>query len=238
MVFKQGADLDSDDLGHNDPISLGGICKPSDASSSFNSSQRQTHQDDLTRTNTGESRKERPRRKSVSLGDDLHQDPGYDADVEVIKPYAIEEPEDDLDTSPQSTWPATPKLLENGPAWQNDIVNSMRNLYCDSDSTDNIPWMKQKRGRKRKSISGPPNCEQDGRERMPGLKGNGVETLRRDDPLVNSRKLRRRSTKSRKDVIRMLDGSASSPFRGEVSGTDLTSGQFESNNASSRMDLD
>ena len=203
MVFNQQADVDSDDRPHKGSPSSSGVRRSSDASSSLRGSQ-QTYQDDLTRTNTRESRKRRSRHKSVSIDDSSNQDPGYDADVEVIRPYAIEEPEDEVDTSPQSTWPATPRLLDSVPSWQNEIVNSMRNLYCDSDSTDNVPWLKQKRGRKRKSASRAANYEENNQERMPGLTKDDPEMPAHDDPISSPRKLRRRSTKSRKPPLFVL----------------------------------
>lgn len=85
--------------------------------------------------------------------DFYNHDPGYDADVEVVLPYAIEEPDDELNqaSASVSSKPATPKLLGFLDLWQSELVNSMRDLYCDSDSNDTRPWLGQKRGRKRKT---------------------------------------------------------------------------------------
>jgi len=87
------------------------------------------------------------------LLDVSNYDPGYDADVEVVLPYAIEEPDDEPDqvSASASSKPTTPKLRGFLDLWQSELVNSMRDLYCDSDSNDTRPWLGQKRGRKRKT---------------------------------------------------------------------------------------
>lgn len=80
--------------------------------------------------------------------DDAAHDAGYEADVEIVRPYAIEEPDEETDRTPTSA--ATPNLLEATEQWQKELVNSLRGLYCDSDSTDTPPLVRHKRGRKRK----------------------------------------------------------------------------------------
>jgi len=109
--------------------------QPEDASTSYPSVNSTTHGDE-------------PFSLDVS-----NHDPGYDADVEVVLPYAIEEPDDEPDqaSASMSSKPVTPKLLGLLDLWQSDLVNSMRDLYCDSDSNDTRPWLGQKRGRKRKT---------------------------------------------------------------------------------------
>ncbi|OKL56689.1 hypothetical protein UA08_07992 [Talaromyces atroroseus] len=84
----------------------------------------------------------------VSTEDFIAQDAGYDADVEVVRPFAIEEPDDETDQTPTSA--PTPNLPEATENWQKELVNSLRGLYCDSDSNDTHPLIRRKRGRKRK----------------------------------------------------------------------------------------
>lgn len=109
------------------------------------------------RDNREDRRKSSKRRENVSSEEilpegSLPQDPGYDADVEIVRPYAIEEPDDDPEQTPTSKT-STPKLLDSTGYWQTELVNSMRGLYCDSDSTDAVPLTRHKRGRKRKNKS-------------------------------------------------------------------------------------
>lgn len=89
---------------------------------------------------------------STSTEDLAAQDAGYDADVEIVKPYAIEEPDDETDQTPTSA--PTPNMPDAADNWQKELVNSLRGLYCDSDSNDAHAHAhsltRTKRGRKRK----------------------------------------------------------------------------------------
>lgn len=85
---------------------------------------------------------------NVDVEEITSQDPGYDGDVEVVKPYAIEEP--DEPTTPETTQPETLRLQSLADYTQDDLVNSLRNLDCHSDSNDSHPRKAAKRGRKRK----------------------------------------------------------------------------------------
>lgn len=70
----------------------------------------------------------------------------YDAEIKVVRPYAIEEPDDDparkSTESPGST-----------PQWQRDLVDSLEELEFESDSSGSSLWSDQTRGQKRKSAN-------------------------------------------------------------------------------------
>ncbi|PYH89182.1 hypothetical protein BO71DRAFT_403274, partial [Aspergillus ellipticus CBS 707.79] len=76
----------------------------------------------------------------------------HEANIEVVHPYAIEEPEDEpTDTA---EWTGTPVihflLRDNFDNVQGDLVDSMEGLCCDSDNSNHGVVFGQKRGRKRK----------------------------------------------------------------------------------------
>jgi hypothetical protein len=77
------------------------------------------------------------------------QDPGYDADTEVVRPYEIEEPADEPNqfASSESTNPVTPSPVDR---WQGDLIDSFQNLQCDPDSNDIYLPLRQNHGQKRK----------------------------------------------------------------------------------------
>lgn len=132
------------------------------------------------------------------LTDDGTQDAGYEADVEVVRPYAIEEPDEETDQTPTSV--ATPKLLESTEQWQKELLSSLRGLYCDSDSTDTPPLVRHKRGRKRKpdtsmtSYQDFQSAQQSVKERDFDLDMGGGSTL------LSPKRRRRKSTKSGEDI--------------------------------------
>ncbi|KAA8645994.1 hypothetical protein EYZ11_004017 [Aspergillus tanneri] len=63
----------------------------------------------------------------------------YDTDTVVVKPYAVEEPDDDDLTAE-----------DNSGKWQADLVSSMEDLHCDSEGATLPIVHRQRRGRKRK----------------------------------------------------------------------------------------
>ncbi|QKX62964.1 uncharacterized protein TRUGW13939_10132 [Talaromyces rugulosus] len=135
----------------------------------------------------------------VSPGGSTMQDPGYDADVEVVRPYAIEEPDDDADqtSASASTRPATPRQLDSTEFWQKDLVNSLRGLVCDSDSNEAPPRSKHKRGRKRKTET---SREPSQSFRVtPGSRGEDVD-LTADEPVSWPKRRRRKSTKAGDEI--------------------------------------
>lgn len=81
------------------------------------------------------------------------QDIGYDAETEVVKPYAIEEPDDEQLETNEPDRPVVSSLPDNLERWHIDLIDSMDNLQCESDRTDSTQRSDQKRGQKRKSAA-------------------------------------------------------------------------------------
>ena len=73
----------------------------------------------------------------------------YDGSIEIVKPYAIEEPDDEED----QLFDETPQSTEPTPQWQKDLVKFMDDLQCESDSSGSSLSSNQTRGKKRKSPS-------------------------------------------------------------------------------------
>ncbi|KAL2000182.1 hypothetical protein VTN02DRAFT_3453 [Thermoascus thermophilus] len=155
------------------------------------------------------------------------QDPGYDADVEVVRPYAIEEPEEALTReSPRST-ARRPRSLTD--LWQNDLIDSMRDLDCNSDSNDAGPRPSPKRGRKRK-----PTSTAGAYQHYPTSSPFKVVDLRAEAMGVSPKKMRRRSKRSKGDMelfrgppvsparngLRPVWSSSSTPLSPDASGTE------------------
>lgn len=90
--------------------------------------------------------------------EDLPPDtPGFGLKSEVVKPYAIEEPEEE----PTSETEVSTAQLRQRKHWE-DLISSMKMLYCDSDH-DNPGSIRPKRGRKRKpTITNPVRTAQSG----------------------------------------------------------------------------
>ncbi|KAL4775233.1 hypothetical protein BDW60DRAFT_139462 [Aspergillus nidulans var. acristatus] len=90
--------------------------------------------------------------------EDLPPDtPGLSLKTEVVKPYAIEEPDE------EPTWEADVSTAQfrQRKHWE-DLVSSMEKLYCDSD-LENLGSIRPKRGRKRKpTITNPVQTAQPG----------------------------------------------------------------------------
>ncbi|KAF7181961.1 hypothetical protein CNMCM7691_001349 [Aspergillus felis] len=87
--------------------------------------------------------------EDVYVEDISSRDSGYDGDIEVVKPYAIEEPEDEASR-------VVPRLAispasNDAESWQGELVDSMQDLHCDSDHPDLRCRPSHKRGRKRKT---------------------------------------------------------------------------------------
>jgi hypothetical protein len=140
---------------------------------------------------------------SIYFGDILPddgaaQDAGYEADVEIVRPYAIEEPDEETDRTPTSA--ATPKLLDSTEQWQKELLSSLRGLYCDSDSTDTPPLVRHKRGRKRKPDTSMTSY-QDVQSAQQPVKDWGVDVdMRGESPLLSPKRRRRKSTRSGEDI--------------------------------------
>ncbi|KAH8693956.1 hypothetical protein BGW36DRAFT_409548 [Talaromyces proteolyticus] len=156
--------------------------------------------DDIGGRNRPKTRRAESTARNASSDNILAQDPGYDADVEVVRPYAIEEPDDDADQTSTSapTQPATPKLLDTTEYWQRELVNSLRGLYCDSDSNDTFPLSRQKRGRKRKpdvSMSSSQNIRT-----IPDVRDQDIDLDAEGSISSPPKRPRRKSTKTGDDI--------------------------------------
>lgn len=182
--------------------------------------------------------------------DTLGQDPGYDADVEVVRPYAIEEPDDDADQTPTSTStrPATPRLLDSAEYWQNELVNSLRGLCCDSDSNDFHPLLRQKRGRKRKTASASAIYQNP---QMTASEIRLQDELRPEGPFATPKRMRRRSRRSGEDLTTVRSalspgahdlcartGSSSSRLSPEAGGLESAGYPTNSVSPSDQMEID
>ncbi|PWY92665.1 hypothetical protein BO70DRAFT_357810 [Aspergillus heteromorphus CBS 117.55] len=85
----------------------------------------------------------------------------HEANVEVVYPYAIEEPDDEPTDTEQSMGskgtPMTHLLLrDSADGLQGELVDSMEGLYCDSDNSSHRVGISQRRGKKRKSPGATP----------------------------------------------------------------------------------
>ncbi|GFG11029.1 hypothetical protein IFM5058_05222 [Aspergillus udagawae] len=176
--------------------------------------------------------------EDVYVEDTSSRDSGYEGDIEVVKPYAIEEPDEEaprvvprLAISPASN---------DADSWQGELVDSMQDLHCDSDHPDLRCRPSHKRGRKRKTPTfAAGNSAPDRRqvyETAPDIQYEG--------PSVSPKRLRRRSMRP-KEGQRTLSPRSSTETDSPASlslspqSTDA-SGASPSNkpNASDEMDID
>ncbi|KAL4938006.1 hypothetical protein BDV06DRAFT_226420 [Aspergillus oleicola] len=74
---------------------------------------------------------------------------GQNQSAQLVKPYAIEEPDEESISEPESEQTSTEQRQPR--SWE-DLVNSMEDLCCDSDNS-NAGVISAKRGRKRKSTN-------------------------------------------------------------------------------------
>ncbi|KAF7588556.1 hypothetical protein BBP40_005511 [Aspergillus hancockii] len=80
--------------------------------------------------------------------DPLTQGSEYDAPI-VVKPYAIEEPDDDPTPGPPNfSTTLSPEHSTEG--WQTELTDSMEGLHCDSDNNITRQNLRCNRGKKRK----------------------------------------------------------------------------------------
>lgn len=207
--------------------------------------------DEQRRRSSGSQKGDTVSLEELDPEDTLSQDPGYDADVEVVRPYAIEEPDDDADQTPTSasTRPTTPKLLDSAEYWQTELVNSLRGLCCDSDSNDFQPLPKQKRGRKRK-IASASALYQNPQRTASEMRLQDVD-LRPEGPFASPKRMRRRSRRSGEDLttvrsalspgahdLRAKTGSSSARLSPEAGGIESAGYPTNSVSASDQMEID
>lgn len=179
------------------------------------------------------------------------QDIDYDADTEVVKPYAIEEPDDERLGNNEPDRPVVSSLPDNLERWHIDLIDSMDDLQCESDRTDSTQRSDQKRGQKRKSgaaASGafPSSAHQSSASAPSGAKhGDGqYETAG-----IGRKRSRKRSKRVKEDQNRANDSSpttsnasetcmsSSSAARStDASGTEA--GATNSDSTADKMDVD
>ncbi|KAL4755553.1 hypothetical protein BDW72DRAFT_3372 [Aspergillus terricola var. indicus] len=157
--------------------------------------------------------------------EDLPPDtPGLSLQSEVVKPYAVEEPDEE---STSETEVSNTAQLRQRKHWE-DLVSSMERLYCDSDQ-DNLGSIRPKRGRKRKpTTTNPVRTAQSGESAF-------VPDAQYASPSLSSKRARRkeelpkeRYLDSDKEVIirrpRKLSSSSNASVSTDTSGANLTNG--------------
>ncbi|KAL5359748.1 hypothetical protein BJX96DRAFT_61721 [Aspergillus floccosus] len=139
------------------------------------------------------------------------QEPDYEPHEIVVKPYAVEEPEDEP-AAPSPLFTAFREIEDNGETSQGDLIDSMEGLHCDSDNDPRIN-IKFKRGKKRK----PPTAAmgssyahpQEHRTTTDGQYGGST---------LSPKRLRRRSKRSRENLRGTpADSTRYSKFKGQES---------------------
>ncbi|KAL3463037.1 hypothetical protein BJX64DRAFT_132400 [Aspergillus heterothallicus] len=108
---------------------------------------------------------------------------GHLLSVQTVKPYAIEEPDDD--TASESQESSLPHQRQNG-LWE-DLVGSMQDLYCDSD-TNKPEIVYTPRGRKRRPSNMASSFSQSSQTRF-STSGRDTQYER---PSLNPKRRRRR----------------------------------------------
>ncbi|EAW21654.1 uncharacterized protein NFIA_068230 [Aspergillus fischeri NRRL 181] len=125
--------------------------------------------------------------EDVYVEDISSRDSGYDGDIEVVKPYAIEEPEDEAPSHvPRLAISPAPNDAES---WQGELVDSMQDLHCDSDHPDLRCRPSHKRGRKRKTPTVGAGNSAPGRRQV----YKAAPDIQYEGPSASPKRLRRRS---------------------------------------------
>uniref|UniRef100_A0A093VTZ3 Reticulocyte-binding protein 2 like a n=3 Tax=Talaromyces marneffei PM1 TaxID=1077442 RepID=A0A093VTZ3_TALMA len=172
-----------------------------------------------------------PKEDNTYFGDMLPddgaaQDAGYEADVEIVRPYAVEEPDEETDVTPTSV--ATPKLLDSTEQWQRELLSSLRGLYCDSDSTDTPPLVRHKRGRKRKPDTSITSYQNDQNTQQPVKDWSVDVDMGRGSTFLSPKRRRQKSTRSREDIKISHSSHLASEHSSTVSSSvDLSTGTHE-----------
>ncbi|RHZ57962.1 hypothetical protein CDV55_104664 [Aspergillus turcosus] len=142
--------------------------------------------------------------EDVNVEDVSSRDSGYDGDIEVVKPYAIEEPEDEAPRPvPRLAISASPHDAE---PWQGELVDSMQDLRCDSDHSDLRHRSNHKRGRKRKSPTLSSGNSVSGRRQL----YEAAPDIQYDGPSASPKRLRRRGMRPKEGLRTALSPRSSS----------------------------
>ncbi|KAL2815493.1 hypothetical protein BJX63DRAFT_160243 [Aspergillus granulosus] len=157
--------------------------------------------------------------------------------AQLVKPYAIEEPDDD--TASESQESSLPQQRQPG-LWE-DLVGSMQDLYCDSD-TNNPVVLYPSRGKKRKPSTTTASLPQPGHTRFstsgrdaqyegPSL---GPKRRRRRDKLPKERHEYFGATQEQRMHATEGGASSSEALSTDSGGTNLASGSTTAD----EMDID
>lgn len=169
------------------------------------------------------------------------QETDYDADVEVVQPYSIEEPDEEPTNEPRR--PVVSCLPDNFERWHVDLIESMDDLQCESDANSLSQRSGQKRGQKRKpavTTAAAVNSSRLGSEaRGPDLGRKRArrrirrsrESTSRERPVYDSSSTATASNGSES----VLSSSSARPST-EASGTDT--GNMNSESTTDKMDMD
>ncbi|OJJ00062.1 hypothetical protein ASPVEDRAFT_127605 [Aspergillus versicolor CBS 583.65] len=157
---------------------------------------------------------------------------------QTVKPYAIEEPDEEAPLEPKR--PTPPR--QGRPRYWEDLIDSMEELHCESDNS-NPGAIFSRRGRKRKPTNSPnlTRLGQSSEESSPAPdvqyekpslspKRPRTQNERRKDSKKNIKSARRRGI----DTLRESSGSSSPSTSTDTSGANHTNGSP----ASDAMDLD
>ncbi|KAL2800786.1 hypothetical protein BJX66DRAFT_290132, partial [Aspergillus keveii] len=148
--------------------------------------------------------------------------------TQTMKPYEIEEPDDD---SASETQESSLPQQEQTRLWE-DLVGSMQDLYCDSDSNNPVT-MYPSRGRKRKPSDTATSHSQSGEAAWLSTSGRDEQY---DESSLNPKRRRRKgkppkdheySKATQEQRIRAAEeggGSSSETLSGDTSGTNIGSG--------------
>ncbi|EAW09480.1 uncharacterized protein ACLA_036850 [Aspergillus clavatus NRRL 1] len=156
---------------------------------SYSKGESSMHQTDATARPGSSSASENPH-----IANTYPRDWGYDGNIEVVKPYAIEEPEDEAPkVISRLTLSEPPSEAE---LWQGELVESMEDLHCDSDHNGIAYHPNHRRGKKRKSPTFAPGSS--GSVRRETFKA--ASEMQDEGPSLSPKRLHRRSKRSRKEL--------------------------------------
>ncbi|KAL4897747.1 hypothetical protein BDV59DRAFT_49392 [Aspergillus ambiguus] len=122
------------------------------------------------------------------------QEQDYEPHELVVKPYAIEEPEDEP-RSPSPPPPTFPARKIEGETSQDDLIDSMESLHCDSDNDPRVN-IQLKRGKKRKPHTAAGAMPDSSRDAYPRM----ATRMQYDGTTSSPKRLRRRSKQSRDNL--------------------------------------
>lgn len=168
------------------------------------------------------------------------QETDYDADIEVVQPYSIEEPGDEPTTS-EPRRPVVSSLPDNFERWHVDLIESMDDLQCESDTNSSSQRSGQKRGQKRKpgvTTAGATSSSRQGSE----AKGTDLSRKRARRRIKRSREDSTKSVYDSSSTATASNGSESvmsfSSARPSTEPSGTETGNVNSESKTDKMDVD